>query len=708
MNSYKLDGLECAQCANRIETELRKLPGLESAIVNFPMKTLVLEKGALDDEEKQSRVLRVIRKIEPGVSLAAAAGSPVRRKEITRLTVAGALFALGLGLEIAAPEGALEALRQTATIAAYLLTAYPIFRAAVRSALKGQLFNEMFLMAIASVGAIVLGELSEAAGVVLFYSVGEYLQDRAVERSRRSISELMNVRPEFARLATPEGERLVSPENLQAGDVVEIRPGERIPVDAVVEEGSSFVDTSSLTGESTPRAVGAGDRILAGTVNGSGRVLARAAAPFAQSAAARVLDLVENAAARKAPTERLISAVARYYTPAVVFLALGVAFLPPLFVPGQDLGGWVYRALVLLVISCPCALVISIPLGYFAGVGSASKQRVLVKGANYLDALLKVDTVVFDKTGTLTKGVFEVTRIEPAPGFSEADVLRWAAAAEKYSSHPIAGAICKAAESRLHHAGPADKDPIVLELVEEKGRGLSARFERAAVLAGNRALMGMHDIALPPESELSGGSVVHVAIDGLYAGTILVSDRMKDEAPAAISELRALGVRRIVVLSGDREASVSAAARAVGADEAYGELLPEDKLALLEKIQSEEGRRGKVAFVGDGMNDAPVLVRSDVGIAMGGLGSDAAIEASDIVVMDDNLSRIPAAFRTASRTRCIIMQNLVIAGGVKVAVLALGALGLAGMWAAVIADVGVALAAVMNSLRASKYRRPIA
>jgi len=577
-------------------------------------------------------------------------------------------------------------------LTAYLLVGAPVLLAAVRNVARGKLFNEMFLMSVATVGAIAIHQIPEAVGVMLFYSVGEYLQDKAVDKSRKSIAALMDIRPETARLIVEEERRTVRPDEVALGDLIEVLPGERVPLDGTVVEGSSFVDTSSLTGESVPRRVEAGSAVLGGFVNDEGRIVVKVEKEFGQTAAARILELVESASSRKAPTEKFITSFAAVYTPVVVALAALVAFLPPLLVPGARLDDWLYRALVILVISCPCALVVSIPLGYFGGIGAASRAKLLIKGSNYIDALAKVDTVVFDKTGTLTEGVFEVVNVVTRNGFSKDEILHWAAAAESASSHPIARSIREAAGA----SGAAD------DIREIKGHGLVARVGGRTVAVGNDRLLHRERIA--HEDCDAAGTVVYVAVDGSYAGYIAISDRVKASARATVSDLKALGARKVAMLTGDDASVASRVARELGLDAYYAELLPDGKVEKLEELEGDGDRKGALVFVGDGMNDAPVLMRSDVGFAMGALGSDAAIEAADVVVMDDDIARVPTAIRIARFTRRIVVENIVLALSVKAAFIAMGAAGAADMWEAVIADVGVSLLAVLNSLRAA--RRP--
>ncbi|PKL07317.1 MAG: cadmium-translocating P-type ATPase, partial [Spirochaetae bacterium HGW-Spirochaetae-9] len=563
MTRYILKGLDCANCAAKIETELRKNKGFEFATVNFATKTLALDA----DAEEKARAL--VKAIDPAVEVlgadegAAAEVYSYGRWSLLRIAVSACLLVAGIlwGERLRAAFGTYA--DYALFLPAYLLVGAHVLRIAGADLIRGRIFNEMFLMAIATLGAIAIGQMPEAVGVMLFYSIGEYLQERAVARSRSSISRLMDLRPEFARIVeshigntNPSLGRLVDPGSVAVGEIVEVRPGERVPLDGKVIEGESFVDTSSLTGEAVPLSIQCGDPVKAGYVNDSGRILVQVTAPFGESSVARILELVENAAIHKAPTEKFITKVAAYYTPFVVISAALIAFVPPLLIPGALLSDWLYRALVLLVISCPCALVISIPLGYFGGVGSASRHKILVKGANSLDALLKVDTVVFDKTGTLTKGVFEVVKVDAANEFNAEQVLRYAAAAERYSPHPIARAIRK--------AGQAGEDgDEVGEVREVKGRGVSAIVDGRKVLAGNEGFLKSEGVAI--EAGMArAGTLVHVAVDGTYAGQILVADILKVEAASIVSELKGLGVRRVVMLTGDRETAAAETAAAVG------------------------------------------------------------------------------------------------------------------------------------------------
>jgi len=615
------------------------------------------------------------------------------RGRLIRLIVAAVLFVAGSVFNQALHDTPYSVAEYIVLLSAYFLVGAPVLATAFRNIARGQLFNEMFLMSVATIGAIAIHQLPEAVGVMLFYSVGEYLQDKAVDSSRRSITSLMDMRPDTARLIAAGGWRIISPAEARVGDLIEVLPGERVPLDGEVIEGSSFVDTSSLTGESVPRRVEEGGKVLAGFVNDEGRIAVRVEKAFDQSAAARILELVENAASHKAPTEKFITRFAAVYTPAVVAIAALIAFVPPLFVPGARLGEWVYRALVILVISCPCALVVSIPLGYFGGIGGASRHKLLVKGANYIDALAKVDTVVFDKTGTLTEGVFAVVDVVTRNGFSKEELLAWASAAESRSSHPIARSIREAAKGGA---------PTADDIREIKGHGLIARVEDRTIAVGNDRLLHREGIA--HEDCDVEGTVVYVAVDDVYAGYIVISDRVKKTAARTVSELKALGVRKVAMLTGDDSTVAARVARELGLDAYRAELLPGDKVSKMEEFAAAPKRKGAVVFVGDGMNDAPVLVRSDVGFAMGGLGSDAAIDAADIVVMDDDIARVPLALKIAAFTRRIVVENIVLALTVKGIFIALGAFGAADMWEAVIADVGVSLLAVLNSLRTARHR----
>jgi Zn2+/Cd2+-exporting ATPase len=578
-------------------------------------------------------------------------------------------------------------------IPAYLLSGWTVLTSAGRNILRGQVFDENFLMTIATVGAIAIHKLPEAVGVMLFFKIGELFQELAVSRSRRSISSLLEIRPDAANLKTTNGIEVVSPERVKVGDTIIVKPGEKVPLDGEIIDGNSQVDTSALTGESVPRMVNVGETVLAGTINQTGVLTVTVTKIFGESSIARILDLVENASSKKAETEKFITKFARRYTPIVVISSLLVALIPPLVMPGATHAEWVYRALVLLVISCPCGLVISIPLGYFGGIGGAAKHGILVKGSTFLDTLSGVKAIAFDKTGTLTKGVFKVTEIVPYNGFKQAELLRIAAAAEANSNHPIAKSIVVAYEL------PTDKSTIS-NYTEIAAHGIQATIEGRLVLAGNDRLMHRENIT--HDTCNIEGTVVHLAVDRVYAGYIIIADEIKEDAVQAIRDLRSAGVERIMMLTGDSQAVAQRISKTLGVDTFAAELLPEDKVAAIEKLLREFSKKGKVAFVGDGINDAPVIARADVGIAMGGLGSDAAIETADVVLMTDAPSKVAQAIQVGRKTHAIVMQNIIFALTIKVIFIGLGLLGLATMWEAVFADVGVALVAIFNATRVLK------
>lgn len=577
--------------------------------------------------------------------------------------------------------------------AAYLIFGGGVLLRAARNIARGKVFDENFLMAIATLGAFAIGEYPEGVAVMVFYQIGEALQDGAVDRSRRSIKALMDIRPDYANLKDGEQTVKVSPEQVQTGAVILVRPGERVPLDGMVIEGDSTLDLSALTGESLPGEVAAGSEVLSGSVNITGLLSIEVTRVYKDSTVSRILALVENASARKARTEQFITRFAAYYTPAVVAAALLIALIPPLFMAGQGFSTWAYRALVFLVISCPCALVISIPLGFFGGIGGASKRGILVKGGNYLEALSQVDTVIFDKTGTLTHGFFTVSKISPLNGYSEADLLRSGAAAAYYSHHPVAVSILKVwpgkiAENMLHG------------YLETPGYGIRVQYGDQVILMGNGKLMKQHGVQFVEDNgEMTH---VHIAIAGMHAGSISVSDEPKEDAVLAIRRLRALGVNNLVLLTGDKKPVAEALGSKLGFDQVYAELLPDQKLKMIEKLERENRTGKKHVFVGDGINDAPSLARAQIGVAMGGVASDAAIEAADIVLMTGQPTKLAEAIGVARKTRAIVIQNIVLALGVKGIIMAFGLFGLASMWEAVFADVGVALLAVLNAMRAMK------
>lgn len=571
----------------------------------------------------------------------------------------------------------------------YAVIGWDIIWKAISNILHGQVFDENFLMTVATVGAMCLGDYKEGVAVMLFYQVGELFQSYAVSRSRRSIAGLMDIRPDYANVVREGKETRVDPDEVLVGDVILVKPGERVPLDGTVLEGNSTLDTSALTGESMPREIGAGAEVISGCINQTGTLRIRVGRPYGESTVSKILDLVENASSKKSRSEAFITRFAKYYTPSVVAAAALLAVLTPLLM-GQAFTPWIHRALAFLVISCPCALVISVPLSFFGGIGGASKCGVLIKGSNYLEALAKAETVVFDKTGTLTKGSFAVTRCYPQ-GISGERLLELAACAEKDSSHPISRSIVKAYGKDTERFGVTDVQEIA-------GHGISVSLDGKKVLAGNTKLMRLKNIPFQPIAE--AGTVVYVAEDGKYRGAVLIEDEIKEDAAFAVRELKKAGVRKTVMLTGDAKAVGEKVAEKLGLDLAYTELLPADKVEHMERLLAETSEKGRLAFVGDGINDAPVLARADIGIAMGGLGSDAAIEAADIVIMTDEPSKIASAMGISRKTLRIVRQNIIFALGVKGIMLLLGACGIASMWAAVFADVGVSVIAILNAVRA--------
>ena len=607
---------------------------------------------------------------------------------LVRIIVAAVLFAAGGLLHL---EGWAEL---GVYLVCYAVIGWDIVWKAITNILHGQVFDENFLMTIATVGALILGEHSEGVAVMLFYQVGEWFQSYAVSKSRRSITSLMDIRPDYANIEKDGKLIQVDPEDVKIGDTIIVKPGERVPLDGKIIKGSSTLDTSALTGESMPREVEAGMEVISGCINQTGILTIQTTKEFGESTVAKILDLVENASDKKGRMENFITRFARYYTPVVVFAALALAVLPPL-VTGHAFSIWIYRALTFLVISCPCALVISIPLSFFGGIGGASKIGVLVKGSNYLEALAYTETVVFDKTGTLTKGSFAVTEIQ-ANGMTDEELLELAAYAEDYSNHPISLSIQKAYGKKIDNSRITDVQEIA-------GHGVQAVIDGMTVLAGNAKLMEREHIPYTASNAI--GTVVYVAFDGRYAGCIVIADEIKADAPAAIKTLKAAGIRQTVMLTGDADAVGQDVAHRLGLDRAYTELLPADKVDRVEELLAQKSDKGMLAFVGDGTNDAPVLARADVGIAMGALGSDAAIEAADVVLMTDEPSKIAAIMQIARKTIRISNENIVFALGVKFLVLILGAVGRANMWAAVFADVGVSVIAILNAIRAMRVKQ---
>ena len=575
-------------------------------------------------------------------------------------------------------------------IISYIIVGGDVVKRAVKNIFKGQVFDENFLMSIATIGAFFIGEYPEGVAVMLFYQVGELFQSYAVGKSRKSIASLMDIRPDYANIKKGDELVKVDPDEVQIGDIIVIKAGEKIPLDGKVIEGSSMIDTSTLTGESVPREVEVGSDILSGCININGVITAEVTKEFGESTVSKILDLVENASSKKSNSEQFITKFARYYTPVVVIIAVFLAIIPPLVIDGATFSDWIYRALAFLVVSCPCALVISIPLSFFGGIGGASKKGVLVKGSNYLEALAETEIVVFDKTGTLTKGVFNVQEIHPE-GVSKEELLELTAHAESYSNHPISLSLKRAYSKEIDNGRISDVEEI-------SGHGVIATVDGKKVMAGNIKLMKMMDIPYF-KGELIG-TIVHVAVNNKYIGYIVIADEVKEDSAQAIKELKAANIKQTVMLTGDNKSIGSKVAKELGLDKVYAELLPADKVEKLEELFSQKSKKGKLAFVGDGINDAPVLARADIGIAMGGLGSDAAIEAADVVIMTDEPSKIATTMKISKKTLKIAHQNIVFAIGIKIIVLILSAFGITTMWAAIFADVGVTIIAVLNAFRA--------
>ncbi|QNR20068.1 cadmium-translocating P-type ATPase [Exiguobacterium sp. Helios] len=695
----QITGIDCANCAAKVERGVANVTGIEQADLDFAGQKLYLtyEKDVAYDETYQA-VIERIQQLEPDVQVIRTASAEAvdphqqvghdhshphdhgpflnRTKKIQysigMISFIGAFFV----------PGSIDLLFFTI---AYFLIGWDVLRTAVRNIRQGQVFDENFLMVIATAGAFLIGEYPEAVAVMLFYQVGEFFQHRAVDQSRKSIAALMDIRPD---IATLEDGRRVSPEQVNIGQRIIVRAGEKIPLDGTVLEGEAFIDTTALTGESVPRRVRPTEPILAGTINTDGHLLIQVDRRYSESTVAKILDLVENASRHKAPTEKFITRFARIYTPIVVVIATLLAIVPPLVVTGAAWNDWIYRALVFLVISCPCALVISIPLGFFSGIGVASKRGILVKGGNHLEALQQLDTVVFDKTGTLTEGVFEVVELKAVHG-SEDELLRVAATVEQHSNHPIAKSIQRM--YALHGSIPT----AVQDYQEVAGSGVAGRFGTDQIQAGNARWF--KELGLMPLDQTEDGTYVHVARNDSYLGYIRIADRIKDTTIEALRELKTLGIRQTIMLTGDRRETAERIGQQIGITQVKAELLPHQKVEQLEAILDQA--KGRVAFVGDGINDAPVLTRADVGIAMGGLGSDVAIEAADVVLMTDEPKQLVEAIRIARSTRRIVYQNITFALGIKGIFLLLGAFGVATMWEAVFADVGVTVLAVLNAMR---------
>ncbi|CUP66948.1 heavy metal translocating P-type ATPase [Clostridium baratii] len=726
-----LNGLDCANCAGKIEKAVSEFKEVSEASLNFSFKLLIIKYDAnIDEKDIINKITKVVKDLEPEVEVekySLSSNKNVRAnnksvctdgccdghahdhhehnhnnskesvqdedgnkfirflKENYRLVIGIILFIIGMILD----ENAII------LIISYAFVGIEVLLSAVRNICKGKVFDENFLMSIATLGAIAIGQYPEGVAVMVFYEIGEMFQSYAVNRSRKSISELMDIKAEYANLVKGDTTEKVLPEEVKIDDIIMIKPGERVPLDGVIVSGDTSIDSSALTGESMPVNKRIGDELLAGCINNTNVVEVKVTHEFEESTVARILELVQNASSKKASTEKFITKFARYYTPIVVICALALAIIPSVFIQGANPNEWIYRALIFLVVSCPCALVISVPLGLFAGIGGASKKGILVKGGNYLESLKDIDTVVLDKTGTLTKGAFKVTQINNV-GISKSELLKYAAICERYSNHPIAKSILE----EYNSSNNGNIEEIKIDNHEEvSGKGVITQIQDKKILAGNSKLMSSNGIIVPKDDYI--GTVVYVAVNNEYKGSIIISDEIKSDSKEAISELKALGVNKIVMLTGDSKKVADAVAYELGIENVYSELLPGDKVEKVEALLKEE-RKGKLAFVGDGINDAPVLARADVGVAMGGIGSDAAIEAADVVLMKDEPTALANAIKIGRRTNKILWQNIIFALGIKIIVLILATIGDANMWEAVFADVGVTLIAVINSMRALK------
>lgn len=683
--TYELINLDCAHCASKIETAIKKIDGVDSASINFVAKKLTLEADDNMFDEVFAKAVAVFADIEPDCKIKTEEGmEPEHKSDLIRIVISAVLFVADLLIPV---EGIAKLL---IFLLPYFMIGYDVLLRAVKNIIRGQIFDENFLMALATIGALAIGDYPEAVVVMLFYQTGELFQRYAVGSSRRSIQSLMEIKPDFARVIRDGKEITTSPENVRPGETIVIRPGERIPLDGQIIEGNTTVNTAALTGESVPRDCLVGESVYSGSVNITCVIRVQVTSGYAESTVVKILDLVENSGSRKAKVENFITRFARYYTPIVVIGAVLLAVIPPLLIDGQW-AQWVNRALTFLVISCPCALVISVPLTFFGGIGGASKNGILIKGSNYLEALSKVNIVAFDKTGTLTHGSFNVTAVHPRT-ISEAQLLDIAALSESSSNHPIAESIIRS------HGGHIDTSRIGF-IEEIAGQGIKAIIDGKTVLAGNGKLLSDAGVQWHGCST-HVGTTIHIAIDGVYCGHIVISDEVKADSGEAISRLKKMGIAKTVMLTGDADKVGKAVGEQLGFDEVYTELLPTGKAEIVERLLDEKPSDSTFAFVGDGINDAPVLALADVGIAMGALGSDAAIEAADIVLMEDKPSRLPLAISIAKKTIAIAKQNIVFALGIKLIVLALGALGIADMWMAVFADVGVSVLAILNAMRA--------
>ena len=724
-----IEGLDCPNCAAKIERKLNTLQRIKAATVDFLGKRVIVESEDFSQDELAKFIQTEVDKIEDGVKISTKRlhsyghthhhshshsrihshshthGEGDTDKIKKKLLIGGIIFVLGIFIPktLFIPKFAVF-------LVSYFIIGGDVLVSAVKNILRGQVFDENFLMAIATIGAFAIGEYPEGVAVMLFYQLGELFQGIAVNNSRKSIIALMDIRPDYANLKTDSEIKKVNPDEIKVADIIVVKPGEKVPLDGKIITGNSTFDTSALTGESLPREAKTGDIVLSGFINKTGLVEIEVTKVFSESTVSKILDLVENSSSKKSKTENFITKFAKYYTPVVVITALIMAIFPPLLIPNATFTDWIYRALIFLVVSCPCALIISIPLGFFGGIGGTSKHGILVKGANYLEALNDVESIVMDKTGTLTKGVFKVTEINVENNVKINDfennktdltqplLLKYAAHIEKFSNHPIAQSIVSEYENSI---GKTDEN-IVKDFEEISGFGIKANINNHQILAGNSKLMNSENIRFDKKENL--GTVVYIEFNRQYIGNILISDEIKEDSPKAIRGMKANGIKEIVMLTGDNNAIGKNIAEKLEIDKVFAELLPNEKVEKLEEIYKTKSEKGKVVFVGDGINDAPVLARADIGIAMGGVGSDAAIEAADVVIMNDEPSKIVTAMKIAKKTKTIVWQNITLAFTVKLIVLILGLFGDATMWEAVFADVGVALLAVLNATRVLKYK----
>ena len=710
MKKYILKNLDCANCAAKLEREIKKSSTVKSVSVDFGTLTMLIDSTDLEND------LSIVNKIEPGVELIEAVKGILPKKQNSanccsedghshehdhehgesggdelkkeKIKIAAAIVLMIAGF-ITKDNMMIS---NILFVFSYVIVGYSVILKAIKNLLKGNPFDEFFLMSFATLAAFFINQFSEAAGVMIFYSVGELLQEISVNNSRKSIKSLLELKPEYANLETADGLKTVNPETVELNNIIVVKPGEKIPLDGEITEGKTQLDTSALTGESVPRTYAAGDNVMAGMINTSGLIKIKVTKLFSESSVFKILEMVENASHKKAETEKFITKFARYYTPAVVILAVLVAAIPPLFF-GQLFSEWLYRAIVLLVISCPCALVLSIPLGYFAGIGRAAKNGILVKGSTFFDVINDMKIIMLDKTGTITKGVFEVADVDTAEDMNRETFLEYAALGEAQSNHPIAKSIT------AYYNNKPDLNRIT-NYEEISGNGIRAEIDGKKILLGNSKLMKSHDIEFTEKQDY--GTVVYMSIDGKYAGNLLIKDMIKEDSKDAVKKLHDAGIEKLVMLTGDNEIVAENVAKTVGIDSYYANLLPEGKVEKLEEEMRKAGDGKKLAFVGDGINDAPVLARADVGIAMGGLGSDAAIETADVVLIDDKISKISDLIKISKKTRRILIENIIFILLIKGIFIVLGIFGLANMWEAVFADVGTALLAVFNAMRILK------